>query len=387
MAEWSISGLPCISKPAVASFHPQPNPRERFDWQRADIFVRTPGNELWHTARVSRETGMPPETWCIPCPGAPLALALQDEPEANRLSILDVFVVDDEGRLQHKRLQPPPTVPYLREALGCLPLLSIFGPRFWCRFRVYRYAGWTSLGPCGSNPAAVSHSDGQLAVAVRRGGNVWLRHYNVRSSSWDDVWLPIPNTSRHDWSGDPVISKIGRIAIFTVNAVNELYVTTSDSSGNFRITPLGDAVIGPPAVLSWASWAMLIALKRDQTLQCRTFDPSTGWDDVWEPVGGDVGDEQRRWSTPPVALVWQSGLSDVSLRQVVFARDPQNELWFTYRFTSGLGASPRWTAWASLGGAHTADFSVTPHGVDQLAIYAQGRYTPDLYATLLDHIG
>lgn len=381
MGEWALSGLSCLSKPAAVAFHPIRAPRTRFDWQRTDIFVQASGDELWHTAHISRGAGIPPETWCIPCTAAPVALALQEESEARRSAILDALVIDAEKNLWHKRLQPPITVPYLREASGCLPLLSILGTRFWCR--LYKYFGWTPLGgPWDSNPGGASYGTGQLTVAVRaRDGSVSVRRYDGPNQNWSS-WHAIQG---NEWIGDPVVAtgSIGATAIFTVSRSGTLQLTVFDEGWNLTTTDLGNDLIGPPAVLTWANQAMLFGLAANNNLQFRSFTAHVGWT-PWEPVGLEP---QRQWSTSPVALLWQTGLSDLSLRQFVFARDMQNELWFTCRLYDGLGSPARWIQWQTLGGDHTADFTVVPRGVNQLAVYAKGRTTQDLYATVLNDIG
>lgn len=367
MPHWvHLEEVGCLARPAVVSFRAVPteqSPGYRF--YRRDAFLSERANSqqtglLWHFG------GRPPhhEPLIIDCVADPVALSVQETDHSP--AILDVFTVDRDRNLWHRRFSPPPEGSFLLEARGgCLVALfdRVSGRRRLPDFLTR--SGWHSLGRCDSNPAGCVRSDGALAVVVRRGEQFFFRRFSLGDSAWEPGWRPIaaPNSTV-----DPVAAwQSSVVRFYTVSPEGELYMHSLDHPEADGIW-LGDGfALLPPAIAS----ERVFALTRDGRVVHRHPDA----DAEWHLVGDD---ETRRWSAAPVTLYYQRshpprgpdeiGRFLASIRTYVFVRDTAGRLW-----TASLSLGPSsWTDWEDLNGSETREFSAVQIDAG-VALFARGR--------------
>lgn len=359
MADWiRFEEVTCFARPAVVSFRDVPtrespvyefNPPESFvsEKQQADDV-----GILWH---FGGPTGGH-EPLIIECVSDPVALAVQATSDAR--AILDVFTVDRERNLWHRRFSPPPRsfLPLARR--GCLwaTFDSIFG-----RTPVpdARRTGWHALGRCDSTPAACSKMDGALAVVVRRGEQLFYRRFLQGRRAWDSEILIAAARS----AVDPVaVWDSSVVKLFTITSAGELFMYSLDHPEAEGIWLGDNLALFSPAI----AHERVFALSRTGELLHRHPDA-----DDWRVVGNDPA---RRWTSAPVAWFFQRADPAMargffpSLQTLVFVRDGIGNLWTT---KLALGGS-EWIPWENLEGAETREFSVVQI-TGGFALYARGR--------------
>jgi hypothetical protein len=360
MPGWTnFSEVRCFAKPAVVSFKRPFTPEFPADnFYRSDRFLCEKRDEepclLWHFGSRGNEPLF------IDCAANPLALSIQEETDSP--AVLDVFTVDRSRDLWHRRFMPPPERSFFREGLaGCLTV--VLAPSLLARF--FPRVGWTSLGRCDSNPAACSRTNFAIVAAVRRGRQVYVRHFppGRTGGTWDRDWILVPGS---DSNVDPVVADWGGGVprVFIVSPTGELYMHVATRPMGEGTSLGGGFAQQPPAV---AGGTVIALAENGQLLYLR---PDAGSD--WRPVGDDT----RRWSTAPVALHVQRGRLPhggnpaaflTGTQDFVFVRDGSRHIW-----TANLSLlSTDWTEWQDLDGAETSDFSVVrlTAGID---IWARG---------------
>lgn len=373
--QWSpVDGFLSTSRPAIASFRPprQDRDREAFDWQRNDVFVAGRDGRLSHLAAISGGRGYGPESWCIPTTTVPCAVARQAEGSGSGTEALDVFVRDDHNRIRHARHEPTPSTPYIRPGVGCAgaAVFALLGRATWCR--LYGVAGWADLGgDFDSAPSAAVKGNGVI-VAARSGGQIFARTHS--GLAWEGTWNVLAGDA---WTSDPIIvAGSGHATVFAVNSASELHAIPTDRGTSVL---LRTDVAGEPAALSWSSETFVVVQTSDNDLVFRLIDRAEPTS-AWQSIGGG-----RRWSTP-TALLWRRGAPrelDFTLRQYVFARDEAGELFYTARQLAGFDAGYTWREWQSIGGGELAEFAVAPRGVNELVVYARHPGTNQVYRHVL----